>query len=826
MPELHLTFPLVGGLHARPATALREVALAQPGGLTWVNGRNGRRASVRSVLGLLATETRFEDPCHILAEGGDAAAALASLQAFLAGRFLDTDVPAEAGPASAPLAPRLLVRLGAPWWPATPISPGLGEGPACLALSRPETSREARSEDRDRDRARLRSALETLGRTLRDEALRSAHPTLRAILEAHGAMLADEGWAAAMDGAIATGGWSAASAVLRATEAACAGLGAAESPLLRARALDLQGLAQRLIALLEPPPEGPVPPPDGVLLAERLTPSRFLALDRSRLRALVLGEGGATSHTAILARSFGIPCVAAAPSCFSAVRTGQPLLVDGRRGLVVPDPPPEVSAYLRTEQHTQEARTTRLEASFQGPASTRDGAPVRILANLASPEEAAGAFARGADGVGLFRTEMLFLDREAPPSEEVQTEAYAQVLRAAEGRPVVLRLLDVGGDKPLPFLPLPREANPFLGRRGVRWYPRHADLVRTQVRAALRASGAGDLRLMVPMVVDPEELRWVRRLVVETAAELEAEGGPAIPAPPLGMMVEVPATALSLDAFTQDAAFFSVGTNDLLQYLFAEDRGDPELGHPARAWHPATLRLLDLLARSAAALDRELSLCGELAADPRLLPLLLGLGFSSLSVVPAAVAGLKAAVARLDLKACRALAAEALRATSATEVAALLERPAPDEPALPLLDPGLVLLDAACATKEEAIRLLVEHLALADRAPDPDALEAAIWAREDTYSTGIGHGIAVPHCKGQGAGGLAVLRLREGLPWGALDGQPVRLVLLLASAGEAEAHLRTFARLARRLMDPSFRAALEAAPTPASLVALLESECL
>ncbi len=793
MTERRFAFPLAEGLHARPAAALGAWAQGRP--LVWENTRNGRRAPLGSVLDLLATDTRPGDPCRLLAEDAEA---LADWDAFFAGPFRDTG-PAPAGGA-APRVPRILARVPTPWWAALPVVDGLGEGPACFLPD----ARPAEPPAGDPPQARLAEALATLRTALDAEAAQAYDPEIRAILQAHRALAEDDGWAGAM---LRSADQGALAAVRLATEAACARLLASDQALLRARALDLQGLGERLAGILAPP--APDPAPDGILLAPDLTPTRLLGLDRSRLRGLVLGEGGAASHTAILARAFGIPCVALAPLP-AGLAPGTPLLVEGRRGLLVQDAPPEVRAYLGREAEGRAFRQARREAAA-GPVRTRDGHPLRLLANLACAEEAEGAFRAGAQGVGLLRTELLFLDRREAPSVAAQAEAYGRVLRAADGRPVVLRLLDAGGDKPLPFLPLPREANPFLGRRGVRWYPQHAGLVRAQVAAALGA-GPGELRLMVPMVADPEELAWVRALVAEEAARLGR------PAPPVGMMVEVPAAALNLRAFGA-ADFFSVGTNDLLQYLFAEDRNEPALARRDRAWHPAALRVLAGLVRDAAALGKEVSLCGELASDPRLLPLLAGLGFRSLSVAPAALPALAEAAARLELPACRTLADRALEADGPGAVEALLEAFVPAAPDLPLLDPDLVVLDEACATREEAIRLLVERLAATGRVPDADALEAAVWAREDTCATAIGHGLAVPHGHGPGAGGLALLRLRAPLDWG---GSPVRLVLLLASAGAAE-HLRAFARLARRLMDPAFREALETAPAPADAVTLLET---
>jgi fructose-specific PTS system IIA-like component len=255
----------------------------------------------------------------------------------------------------------------------------------------------------------------------------------------------------------------------------------------------------------------------------------------------------------------------------------------------------------------------------------------------------------GAEGVGLFRTEMLFMDREAPPSEEEQAEVYSQAVRAAQGRPVIIRLLDIGGDKPLPYLALPAEENPFLGWRAVRLYPAFEALVRTQIRAVLRASCEGPVRLMVPMVCCLEELRYVKALATEAAAELKLDPVP------VGMMLEVPSAALILDQLCREADFFSLGTNDLAQYFLAVDRGNPKVANLYSPLHPAFLRFLDRIVSEIHAQGRWVGLCGEMGGQLRLLPLLLGLGLDELSVSAPAIPALKRRLAQLDGPRCRAL---------------------------------------------------------------------------------------------------------------------------------------------------------------------------
>jgi fructose-specific PTS system IIA-like component len=813
--ESSFVFPLAGGLHARPAAALRECALPFEARFELINDRTGLRADLLNLLSLLATDTRQGDPCRLRAEGPGAGEALERLDTFLRGPFLATDTPGEAAAAPAragTVIPAILARAGRAFHEGVPIAPGVGTGPAALAAPAWPEPDLTPSSDPAAESRQLAAAFAKVLEALRGAAAAAGPGPRPAILGAQAAMLQDGTWREAMEAGIRSGR-RAPAALREALDAARAVLQASPTIALRERALDLQDLGARLLAeLTGASPAALHLPGPCVLVASELTPSALLALDRDLVRALVLAEGAATSHTAILARSFGIPCVI----CPEASRTvpGRILTVDGDRGLVVEDPPPALEAYYAIQALERSRRPD------PGAGATTDGVALVLQANILSPREAGPAVELGAEGIGLFRSEMLFLERPEPPGEEEQFEAYRAALEAAQGRPVVLRLLDVGGDKPLPYLPLPREANPYLGRRGVRWYGLHPGLVRTQLQAAVRAARHGDLRLMIPMVAEVEEIRAVRDQLREITAT----------PPPLGIMVEVPAAALNLPALAAEADFFCVGTNDLVQYLFAADRGDAQVARPCHDWHPATLRMLDRIVRDAEACGRPLSLCGELAGNPALLPLLVGLGLRTLSMTPSLLAGTRRALATLDSAACRALVMRALAAGTAAEVEALLAEGAASAAPQALTDPSLVLADASCTSKEEALKLLSERMASLGRARDPLALEEALWAREEAYATGIGFGFAVPHCKSPSVAvsSLAVLRLREPVEWGSLDGLPVDFLLLLATGGEdgGQEHLRIFARLARKLMDPSFREALRGAPGSQAILDLLQRDVL
>ncbi len=822
-------FPLVRGLHARPAAALRRFAQGFHAECTLVNARNGRRANLQDLLSVIATDTGFGDSCRLRIQGRDAQSAREGLSAFLAHDFLETDrepEPAPAGTLGTALA-RLLEGGGTRWFSGVSLSPGLGEGSACFRGSRalPGELPAVSDDGPELEQRRFSEVLQAVEDELAVSALQAEHPTMRGILEAHRAILQDRNWRASVASGIRERALTARSAVLEAGRGWVEALEAANQPLLRERAVDVRDLCGRLVrALGEAAAEASGTSLDGpsIVVAWDLTLSQFLALDLRHVQGLVVADCGPTSHIAILARSFGIPLVGGIHLGPRDVQEGANLLLDGRRGLLAVAPPEPIRRYYAIEREAREAVRDRLRGTAGRSVCTLDGHSLSIQANLSLAEEAPGAFALGAEGVGLFRSETLFVEAGGLPGEDRQRVAYEAVLEAADGRPVTLRLLDVGGDKPLPGLRLPWEANPFLGRRAVRWYREHADVIRTQLRAALRTSARGPIRLMVPMVATREELVWVRDLMVEVAREL------AVHPLALGVMVEVPALALCLASVADLADFFCVGTNDLVQYLFAADRGNPGVARADYHWHPATLRMLDLIARETTRLGRPLSLCGEMAADPELLPLLAGLGYRTLSVAPSSIPRLKEAVERLDMERARVLTEEALTQPDADSVRRLLQAFRPAVPPRPLVEPDLVMLDAPCASREESLKLLVERLHVAGRTETPDAVEEAIWARECMVATGVGHGYAVPHCQTDALSHptLALLRLEHPVRWGTEGEGSVHTVLLLALPGEEakEDHLRLFAHLARRLMREGFRHTLEGIPDSVAVADFLVQE--
>jgi phosphotransferase system enzyme I (PtsI) len=431
--------------------------------------------------------------------------------------------------------------------------------------------------------------------------------------------------------------------------------------MVRERAGDVVDVHIRLLTvLLGLPDHDPVDVPSGtgaVLVTHDLTPSLTVQLDRTAIVGIATDLGTRTSHVAILARSLGLPAVVGLRDAVSRLRGDERVLLDGSGGALVVNPTvDEVALFLSREERSRAAEAA-LRSLDAAESRTRDGVPVTLRANVDLPDEAESAATSGAEGVGLMRTEFLVVGRATMPDEEEQYRAYRRVVEAFGGQPVVIRTFDIGGDK-LPVGGFPAEANPFLGWRAVRMCLDQPELFRTQLRALLRAAEHGDVRVMLPLVVTLDEVHQARLLLAEAGAELAARGVPHRADVPLGVMIETPAAAVSADTFAGSVAFFSIGTNDLVQYTLAVDRGNANLASRFTPLHPAVLRLIGMTVEAGRRASLDVSVCGEMASHPVDVYALVGLGVRQLSVSPRAVPAVK----------------QLVRAISAADAAAAVQR--------------------------------------------------------------------------------------------------------------------------------------------------------
>jgi len=420
-------------------------------------------------------------------------------------------------------------------------------------------------------------------------------------------------------------------------------------------------------------------PERAILVADELLPSELVALDRTRIAGICMAGGGPTSHVTVIAAGMGIPVLVAAGPDVLAIRDGATLILDAEHGTLEIDPTPADRMVVeRAIAARQAQRTEDLAAATRG-ASTTDGEAVTVFANIGSLADAHVAVTRGAEGCGLLRTEFLFLERREPPDENEQAREYQALADALGSRPLTIRTMDIGGDKPIAYLPMPREENPALGLRGVRtslWRP---DLQRTQLRAILQVRPLERVRILLPMITDIADVRALRAMVEELAHELRLPHRPR-----LGAMIETPASAMLADQIAREVDFLSIGTNDLSQYTLAMDRGHPELASRLDGLHPAVLRLIASVANAGHAAGTEVAVCGGLGSDIAAIPILIGLGIREVSAVPAMIPRIKRSIRLLDARACKALAEEALDRDTAAAVRALVEQWSARESSNPL----------------------------------------------------------------------------------------------------------------------------------------------
>jgi phosphocarrier protein FPr len=666
-----IVLPNPNGLHARPAAVLSSMAKTFKSDIRLQLG--DRSANARSVTSLMALETARGDKVLLVAKGPDAREALDKLTPMIAEGLGDEGCVPVSAPATMTVAP-----IAAPA-PRKDVIPNLITGVAAssgLAVGEVYQVRHVEIQVKEeggspnQERRLLDDALAKAAGEL--EALRAQlhghkEQAKAAIFAAHSELLEDPDLIEIATSAIAKGK-SAAFAWKNAIKTHAERLAGLRNQLLAQRANDLRDVGERVLEILTGiKRKAPSYPANAVLIAEDLTPSDTAAMERGKVMGFATVRGGATSHVAILARSLGIPALAGIEARAMELPNGTPVILDGSKGTLRLNPSLKEIAQLREAQVRHEARRKEDLAHALEPATTSDGRQIEVAANIGGLKDAAQIAALGGDGVGLLRSEFLFMERSAPPSEEEQFAEYKAIaLAIGADRSLIIRTLDVGGDKPLAYLPIPKEDNPFLGERGIRVGLDRPEVLRTQLRALLRASQSGKLRVMFPMIATIAELRDAKAILAEEASSL------GIVPISCGIMVEIPAVAIMADVFAEEADFFSIGTNDLTQYTLAMDRGHPKLAPKIDALNPGLLRLIAQTVEGAREHNRFTGVCGGIAGDAQAVPILVGLGVDELSVSLPSIPTIKAQVRRLSYADCQALAQRALKCRTGDEVRALL----------------------------------------------------------------------------------------------------------------------------------------------------------
>lgn len=578
-----------------------------------------------------------------------------------------------------------------PKYQGLPASPGIAIGQILPYRTPKVTFTEQRVEEPHAEWQRLQQALrkaDTQLMALEERARKIAGEEEAAIFEAHRLFLVDEELLARLRTLVLEEHLNAKAAVHHTFEQYAEALLGLEEAYFQARAQDLRDVAQRVMKCLDGIGEETdfeAIAEAVIVVAEELTPSDTIRFDREKIIGIVTVRGGPTSHSAILARAMGVPAVVSAPFDLNDMRGGTLAILNGNNGVFNVGPTLHELEVARKEKEEWEARRRAELRQAEQPAITREGAfRAEVVANIGSVADAEQALRFGAEGVGLFRTEFLYLERNTMPSLAEQVRAYRRVFEVMGARPVVVRTLDIGGDKEVSYLGMEKEANPFLGWRAIRMIRERPDVLENQFSALLLAAGQVtaegipcDLRIMLPMVSSVAEVERAREIYEEAWAALQAEGKPLPERVQFGIMVEVPSAALLADHFAPLVDFFSIGTNDLTQYTLAVDRTNERVSVLASPYHPAVLRLIEMTLRAAHAQGKWVGLCGELAGDPLAVPLLVGLHLDEFSMAPSSIPTIKGLIRQWTLAACEEVAQQCLQFSLAAEVIEYLKGQAP-----------------------------------------------------------------------------------------------------------------------------------------------------
>jgi len=680
MKQIDLVINNPTGLHARPAKTFVTLAKQYKSNIRVQHGE--KLANAKSLISMLTLGAESGSQIRIMVEGEDEDVALAELeQAVISGLGEAAAEAASSSGAPAAVAAPVIEPAKTEEKTAKPedgkpagnlvkgisAAPGIAIGPI-FQLKRSEiVIAEEEKGDPLKEERRLRDAIEKAHAqlvVLRTQLSNSAAASEAAIFDVHIELIDDAELLEAVLEKIQKQ-QSAPIAWQSVIETRAQDIAALKDPLLSARAADLHDVGYRVLRIMMGAdeqsyqlPEHPV-----IVVARDMSPSDTASLDRKRVLGFCTAAGGPTSHTAIIARALSLPAVVSAGPGVLELANETVIILNGVEGSIVIDPPAE--AIQQAEETGRRLQKQRSEAREKAadPAMTRDGHRVEVVANIGGLEDARKAMNMGAEGVGLLRTEFLFLDRTDAPSESEQFEVYRDIAQAMQNLPVIVRTLDIGGDKPLPYVVFTqKEENPFLGERGIRLCLARPELFRQQLRAILRASAFGKLRIMYPMVADLSEWFAARAILEEVRAELN------VPPVETGIMIEVPSAALMADAFAREVDFFSIGTNDLTQYTLAMDRMHPTLAGKSDGLHPAVLRLISTTVQAAHQAGKWVGICGELGADPQAVPILVGLGVDELSVSVPTIPTVKAQIRTMNLAEAQSLAKRALECATAPEV--------------------------------------------------------------------------------------------------------------------------------------------------------------
>ena len=815
--EYQFTCPAINGIHARPANRIEQIASSFSSQIIIENLKNGKSANARSILSLIAADVKADDECLLRISGNDSELAYRELTRFIEKELpvIDDSTFEEFEVNDRPYISPVISNAGVQIIPAKPVTSGFGNGHIVYIdnINLPDTIINSKPDIVQNELTLVKNAFDHIADSLKQKAASFTLSDLeKNILQAHQSIINDAELKEKIHSHIVKNNANAAKAILKAFQHYSEILNKAQSQLIRDRVSDLQDIRNQLIIFIygnQNKTEICLTRPS-ICVADSMSPSDFISLDKKYLTGLILKEVGPTSHIVILARSCNIPILTDVQCLDLNLPEGQEIIIDSNYGFLLTEINEQVRRFYDREKKKSSIVSSYLAEFVTKPATTQDKKAFKVMANVAMASEIETAIQNGADGIGLFRTEIMLMGRDSCPTEQELFEEYKKSVVLAKGNTVTIRTFDIGGDKNIDFIPLPDEKNPTLGFRGVRIYRKHQDLLHTQLSAILRASAFGPIQILIPMITAYDEVLYVSTILEEVKQELGSRSIDYDKNVKLGIMAEVPSIIYIISQLADQIDFINIGTNDLKQYFFAADRENQQVYSQYPDNHPAFLKLISKIISDAHDNNLHVCICGEMANKEQYLPYLIGADIDSLSVSIPFISKIKAAASLHNSLHCGEILEKTMQCRSSNDVPVILAEYNQNNSEKDIIETELVDLDIDCDCKAEVIKYIVDTLYLAHRTENCIKLEEDFWKRENIYSTGLGHGFAIPHCKTPhiSKNSICVFRLKSHIEWKSIDNEPVNVIVAMTIKENQDAgdtHMNIFSKLARNIVHKKFQ---------------------
>lgn len=821
--NLTLNCEFRNGIHARPASFLSEFCQKLSSDVYIKNGKGTESYNAKSAISVVSSNILFDDVFTITLEGDHADKEIKNLKDYVSGEWLLCDENKESSvEETIDYLPKVFDEFSQEYISGKPVVKGIAKSKLDnlpeFSLNK-EYLNSIEKLGIEEERKKFDNARNISISSLKNK-LANANDDERDLVKFQIQFIGDEEFRVKVYSFIYTE-YSAIEAINRVVDFYVSEFRKSESNYIKQRDIDVIDIGFNLMSQIDSEILNVFKPKideECILACNTLTPSQFISLDKRFIKGLIISNIGETSHTVILAKAYGIPTLINVDLTLLQEQVGSEVILDTYLGICTFDVCDRISKYYDSEEKTYH-KIKRLNDSYiHGEVYTSDDKRVEVAANIINAEECEFAFKNGAEAVGLFRTEMMYIDSDVCPSKFDIASQIREVLSHTNGKPIIIRTLDIGGDKPAKYIHFDKEANPFLGYRGIRIYENNYDIFRDLIESILLEDKNNNIKIMVPMVSCLEEVIWFKENVDKIKNELNIDKKIE-----LGIMIEVPSITYNIDACCNYVDFFSIGSNDLMQYFMAADRENKKVRHLYNKFNPSFIKLLNDIVTTVKKNNKWIGVCGELASDVDFLKLLIGMGVDELSMGCSVIPNVRRTIAHISEEKCSNLLADVLNMELSDDISSLVKSNSCEYASHNILSEYNIFTDMSFIDKDDAIKFLVDNLQIQGVTRSKYQLENDIWNREMTYSTDIGFGFAIPHAKSKNVDktAISICKLASPVKWGEQDVNIIIMLTIKDDNSDDNQHMRIFSLLARKIMNSEFRNNLLSCRTSKDILELM-----